>query len=103
MKIENMREQHTAIVGEPVKPATPKEKAEFGIVTVAMGSGLKALFESLGATVVIEGGQTMNPSTQDIADAINQANAKNVIVLPNNKNIVMAASKRLNYRKLMLR
>ncbi|MBS3680091.1 DAK2 domain-containing protein [Ornithinibacillus massiliensis] len=91
MKIENMREQHTAIVGEPVKPATPKEKAEFGIVTVAMGSGLKALFESLGATVVIEGGQTMNPSTQDIADAINQANAKNVIVLPNNKNIVMAA------------
>nr|WP_222618982.1 DAK2 domain-containing protein [Ornithinibacillus hominis] len=91
MKIENMREQHTAIVGEPVKPAAPKEKAEFGIVTVAMGSGLKALFESLGATVVIEGGQTMNPSTQDIADAINQANAKNVIVLPNNKNIVMAA------------
>lgn len=91
MKIENMREQHTAIVGESVKPAAPKEKAEFGIVTVAMGSGLKALFESLGATVVIEGGQTMNPSTQDIADAINQANAKNVIVLPNNKNIVMAA------------
>src|SRR5690606_31410641 len=59
--------------------------------TVAMGSGLKTLFESLGATVVIEGGQTMNPSTQDITEAINKANAKNVIVLPNNKNIVMAA------------
>ncbi|MEN2766490.1 DAK2 domain-containing protein [Ornithinibacillus xuwenensis] len=91
MKIENMREQHTAIVGDNKPKATPKEKAEFGIVTVAMGSGLKNLFESLGATVVIEGGQTMNPSTQDIADAIEQANAKNVIVLPNNKNIIMAA------------
>src|SRR5690606_25153818 len=88
MKIENMREQHTAIVGEKAQHETPKEKAEFGIVTVAMGSGLKTLFESLGATVVIEGGQTMNPSTQDITEAINKANAKNVIVLPNNKNIV---------------
>ncbi|GGA84262.1 DAK2 domain-containing protein [Ornithinibacillus halotolerans] len=91
MKIENMREQHSAIVGDNKKDAKPKEKVDFGIVTVAMGSGLKSLFESLGATVVIEGGQTMNPSTQDITDAINKANAKNVIVLPNNKNIVMAA------------
>ncbi|WP_026906076.1 DAK2 domain-containing protein [Paucisalibacillus globulus] len=91
MKIENMREQHTAIVGDKKNSDKPKEKAEYGIVTVAMGSGLKTLFESLGASVVIEGGQTMNPSTQDIADAIAEANAKNVIVLPNNKNIVMAA------------
>lgn len=91
MKIENMREQHTAIVGDKKDQKVTKEKADFGIVTVAMGSGLKNLFESLGATVVIEGGQTMNPSTQDITDAIKQANAKNVIVLPNNKNIVMAA------------
>ncbi|GIO26110.1 DAK2 domain-containing protein [Ornithinibacillus bavariensis] len=91
MKIENMREQHTAIVGEQKAATKPKEKAEFGIVTVAMGSGLKTLFESLGATVVIEGGQTMNPSTQDIATAIEKAYAKNVVVLPNNKNIVMAA------------
>ncbi|MFS0751888.1 DAK2 domain-containing protein [Oceanobacillus sp. 1P07AA] len=88
MKIENMREQHTAIVGDKKKP---KEKTEFAIVTVAMGSGLKTLFESLGVTVVIEGGQTMNPSTQDITEAINQTNARNVIVLPNNKNILMAA------------
>ncbi len=91
MKIENMREQHTAIVGDKEPKKVSKEKAEFGIVTVAMGSGLKTLFESLGATVVIEGGQTMNPSTQDITDAIEKANAKNVIVLPNNKNIIMAA------------
>ncbi|WP_174613236.1 DAK2 domain-containing protein [Virgibacillus ihumii] len=90
MKIENMREQHTAIVGKD-KKAVSTEQAEYGIVTVAMGSGLKTLFESLGASVVIEGGQTMNPSTQDIATAIEKANAKNVIILPNNKNIVMAA------------
>lgn len=93
MKIENMRKQHTEIVGSPKKERTvkKKEKTEYGIVTVAMGDGIKTLFKSLGATVVIEGGQTMNPSTQDISEAIQQANAKKVIVLPNNKNIVMAA------------
>lgn len=90
MKIENMREQHTAIVGEE-RQATPNEQVKYGIVTVAMGSGLKTLFESLGASVVIEGGQTMNPSTQDIANAIDEANARNVLILPNNKNIVMTA------------
>lgn len=92
MKIENMREQHTSIVGEKQK-AEPKkeEKADFAIVTVAMGSGIKEMFESLGATVVIEGGQTMNPSTQDLAEAIKEAHAKKVILLPNNKNIIMAA------------
>ncbi|WP_176555796.1 DAK2 domain-containing protein [Virgibacillus ndiopensis] len=91
MKIENMREQHTSIVGEKDVNATPKEKVEYAIVTVAMGKGLKTLLESLGATVVIEGGQTMNPSTQDISDAIKEANAKNILILPNNKNIIMAA------------
>ncbi|MHA6251336.1 DAK2 domain-containing protein [Oceanobacillus sp. CAU 1775] len=91
MKIENMREQHSAIVGKKDKQKQPKEKAEYGIVSVAMGEGLKELFESLGVTVVIEGGQTMNPSTQDIAEAVKAANAKNVLILPNNKNIRMAA------------
>ncbi|WP_163970704.1 DAK2 domain-containing protein [Oceanobacillus halotolerans] len=91
MKIENMREQHTAIVGDKKEKNASKEKAAYGIVTVAMGSGIKSLLESLGATVVIEGGQTMNPSTQDIAEAIEKANANNIIILPNNKNIVMAA------------
>ncbi|WP_100010999.1 DAK2 domain-containing protein [Lentibacillus sediminis] len=91
MKIENMREQHTAIVGDKKAGQAPKEKAEYAIVTVAMGSGLKELLESLGATVVIEGGQTMNPSTQDITTAIEEANANNVLILPNNKNIIMAA------------
>ncbi|MCP8616562.1 DAK2 domain-containing protein [Salirhabdus salicampi] len=90
VKIENMREQHTSIVGDAKK----EEKvvmAEYAIVTVALGSGIKEMFESLGANVVIEGGQTMNPSTQDIANAIQKANAKRILVLPNNKNIVMAA------------
>ncbi|MYL33101.1 DAK2 domain-containing protein [Pontibacillus yanchengensis] len=92
MKIENMREQHTSIVGDKQQAKeTSQEKAEFGIVTVAMGSGIKEMFESLGATVVIEGGQTMNPSTQDITEAIKAAHAKKVIILPNNKNILMAA------------
>ncbi|WP_080874794.1 DAK2 domain-containing protein [Oceanobacillus timonensis] len=92
LKIENMREQHTAIVGDKGdKKETPKEKSAYGVVTVAMGNGLKELFENLGVAVVIEGGQTMNPSTQDITDAVKKANAENIIVLPNNKNIQMAA------------
>ncbi|WP_243354298.1 DAK2 domain-containing protein [Bacillus litorisediminis] len=94
IKIENMREQHSNIVGNqtaPAKPDVKKEKADFGIVTVAMGSGIADLFKSIGAHAVIEGGQTMNPSTEDIVKAINEVNAKQVIVLPNNKNIVLAA------------
>ncbi|WP_079529804.1 DAK2 domain-containing protein [Halobacillus hunanensis] len=90
MKIENMREQHTSIVGDK-KQSKAKKKAEYGIVTVAMGEGMKKLFESLGASVVIQGGQTMNPSTKDISDAIVEAHADNVLILPNNKNITMAA------------
>ncbi|WP_147532051.1 DAK2 domain-containing protein [Bacillus marasmi] len=96
MKIENMREQHSTIVGEPTlevetKPAKPREAREYAIVTVSMGSGIAELFKSIGAQAVIEGGQTMNPSTEDIVSAIKEANAKKVIVLPNNKNIIMAA------------
>lgn len=94
MKIENMREQHTSIVGEDHKapaPAVKKEKQEFGIVAVSMGSGIADLFRSIGADAVIEGGQTMNPSTEDIVKAIKEINAKKIIILPNNKNIIMAA------------
>ncbi|ASK63537.1 hypothetical protein CFK37_15930 [Virgibacillus phasianinus] len=91
MKVENMREQHTAIIGDQQKQATKTEKVPYAIVTVAMGKGLKSLLESLGASVVIEGGQTMNPSTKELSDAIMEANAENVLILPNNKNIIMAA------------
>ncbi|SHN15693.1 DAK2 domain-containing protein [Gracilibacillus kekensis] len=89
LKVENMREQHSNIVDKIEDK--PQEKQKFGVVTVAMGNGLTELFKSLGATVVIQGGQTMNPSTQDLANAIKETNAENIIVLPNNKNIVMAA------------
>ncbi|WP_042223809.1 DAK2 domain-containing protein [Oceanobacillus manasiensis] len=103
MKIENMREQHTAIVGNKTTEQKPKKQTEYGIVTVAMGEGLKVLLESLGATVVIEGGQTMNPSTQDIANAIQETNAKNVLVLPNNKNILMAADQAADLAEVNVR
>lgn len=80
IKVENMREQHTALLDEPAMMPEPtsqsKEKQPYGIVTVAMGSGIKTLFESIGATKVIEGGQTMNPSTEDIVKAIEEANAE---------------------------
>ncbi|MED1469571.1 DAK2 domain-containing protein [Bacillus salipaludis] len=97
MKIENMRQQHSNIVGETHTPLVsdkqniPKEKSEFGIVTVSMGSGIAELFKSIGANAVIEGGQTMNPSTEDIVKAVKEVNAKKVYILPNNKNIIMAA------------
>lgn len=94
MKIENMREQHTNIVGEQHRaeaPAKRAEKLEYGIVTVSMGSGIAELFRSIGAHAVIEGGQTMNPSTEDIVKAIKEINAEKVIIMPNNKNIIMAA------------
>ncbi len=86
IKIENMREQHRQIVN-----ASAKEKAVYGIVAVAAGEGLVELFKSLGASEVIHGGQTMNPSTEDFIQAINKVNAKSVFVLPNNGNIVLAA------------
>ncbi|MED4238718.1 DAK2 domain-containing protein [Priestia megaterium] len=93
MKIENMREQHSSIVSGEEKPAVKNaEKQPFGIVTVSMGKGIAELFKSLGATVVIEGGQTMNPSTEDIVKAIEETNAEQVLILPNNGNIVMAAN-----------
>lgn len=97
MKIENMREQHSSIVNEEKdhSPAAPKAtaagKQRFGVVSVAMGEGIADLFKSIGASVVIEGGQTMNPSTEDIVKAIDSIHAETVFILPNNSNIVMAA------------
>ncbi len=96
LKIENMREQHSSILEKdqnPVRNEKPavKTRSEYGIVTVSTGEGVRELFKSIGANVVIEGGQTMNPSIEDIVNAIEEANAEKVFVLPNNKNIVMAA------------
>ena len=95
VKVDNMREQHTAIVGETKTPLTTERKQskdQYGIVSVAMGSGISELFKSIGAKSVIEGGQTMNPSTEDIVRAVEEAHAEHVIILPNNKNIIMAAN-----------
>ena len=79
----------------PVQSSEPQPKgepSEFGFVAVSAGSGLAEIFRSLGVDYVIEGGQTMNPSTADILDAVEKVNAKTVFVLPNNKNIIMAAN-----------
>lgn len=94
IKVDNMREQHSAIVGEDHKAPTPVTKAEkhpYAIVTIAMGEGVADLLRSIGASYVIEGGQTMNPSTEDIVKAVQEIGAEKVLILPNNKNIVMAA------------
>lgn len=94
IKVDNMREQHSAIVGEDHRAATPVKKAEkhpYAIVTIAMGEGVAELLRSIGASYVIEGGQTMNPSTEDIVKAVQEIGAEKVLILPNNKNIVMAA------------
>lgn len=95
IKIENMREQHSQIVGETHQQlhtdTKKKEKQPYGIVTVAMGEGIAEMFKSIGASSVIPGGQTMNPSTEDIVKAAQEVNAEKVIILPNNKNIILAA------------
>ncbi|WP_420908777.1 DAK2 domain-containing protein [Brevibacillus humidisoli] len=114
IKIDNMREQHAAIVQddanqtEKQKTATQvedeavsaptagvsqeaQELQPYGIVAVAAGGGIAEIFRSLGVHVVVEGGQTMNPSTEDLLKAISECNAEQVILLPNNSNIVMAA------------
>ncbi len=92
IKIDNMRLQHESIIereGEMAQQDQPL--ADFAVVTIASGDGLAELFKSMGVTYVLSGGQTMNPSTNDILDAVKAAHAKQVIVLPNNSNIFMAA------------
>lgn len=93
IKVDNMREQHSAIVNEETVGAAPKkqEKHPYAVITIAMGEGIAELLRSIGASYVIEGGQTMNPSTEDIVKAVKEVNAERVLILPNNKNIVMAA------------
>lgn len=95
MKIENMRNQHRTLVeshqnSSEHEKQTAKKKL-YGIVAVAAGEGLAEMFASMGADIVIQGGQTMNPSIEDLAKAIEQCSAEHVFVLPNNGNIIMAA------------
>lgn len=96
LKIENMKEQHKGAAAkaemqkkQKLAPAEPVK--DFGFVSVTSGAGLDDLFKDLGVDVIVRGGQTMNPSTEDILEAINATPARNIFVLPNNKNIIMAA------------
>ena len=107
MKIDNMREEHQEklirdaeklaeeqakeeAAYEEKKPAEPRKA--MGFITVSIGAGMNEIFKELGADYIIEGGQTMNPSTEDILNAVDQVNADTVFILPNNKNIVLAAN-----------
>ena len=93
VKIENMRLQHTEkVMSESEKaPKIAEPEKAFGVVSVCAGDGLADVFMNLGVDGIISGGQTMNPSTQDILEAVNKVPAETVFVLPNNKNIIMAA------------
>ena len=92
IKIENMMEQHRKIVAEREKnEQKPVELRPYGMVSVCAGEGMDAIFRDLQTDVTIEGGQTMNPSVYDILNAVNSTKAKDVFVLPNNSNIILAA------------
>lgn len=104
IKIENMREQHSSIVdntqldsmehnavSEDIQKP-PVEVSKYGIVSIAIGEGLAQILKDLGVTAIVEGGQTMNPSTEDIIKAIGECHAENIFVLPNNSNIILAAN-----------
>ncbi|RIN24367.1 fatty acid kinase catalytic subunit FakA [Staphylococcus succinus] len=96
LKVENMREQHREVVKKEEtsqRNATNSktETVETAVITISMGDGISELFKSMGATNIISGGQTMNPSTEDIVKVIEQSQCKRAIILPNNKNIMMAS------------
>lgn len=98
IKIENMTEQHHALEsGQPVEEHVdlvpePKERAKYRIIAVSSGDGIDKFFNEIGVTEIVKGGQTMNPSAEDFVSAIKVANADNIYILPNNSNILMAAS-----------
>ena len=89
VKIENMRNQHSELSFTP--PVEVTEPKEYGFVSVCIGDGIANAFYDLGVDVIVKGGQTMNPSTQDIINAVSNTNANTVFVFPNNKNIDMVA------------
>ena len=101
IKIDNMREEHRELLNAGAygnsevardEDEEEEEEKEFAFISVAMGNGITNIFKDLGVDYVIEGGQTMNPSTQDMIECISKLNAKHIFILPNNKNIIMAAT-----------
>ena len=91
VKVDNMRNQHDAQVEKEKQAVKPVEEKEYAIIAVAAGDGLADIFKAQGVDYIISGGQTMNPSTEDFVKAVEGLNARNIIILPNNKNILMAA------------
>ncbi|RSJ79759.1 DAK2 domain protein [Streptococcus cristatus] len=91
VKVDNMRNQHEAQLEKEEKAIKPAEEKEYAIIAVVAGDGLAEIFKAQGVDYIISGGQTMNPSTEDFIKAVDQVNARNIIFLPNNKNIFMAA------------
>ena len=91
VKVDNMRNQHEAQVEKEERQAKPVEEKEYAIIAVVAGEGLADIFKAQGVDYIISGGQTMNPSTEDFVKAVEELNARNIIILPNNKNILMAA------------
>lgn len=102
MKIDNMREEHQEkLIKDAEKLAeqqkaeeeeVPQERKENGFISVSIGEGLNEIFKGLGVDYLIEGGQTMNPSTEDVLEAVDHVNADNIFIFPNNKNIILAAN-----------
>ena len=93
LKIDNMREEHRERVIKGVDQIleSQNQKKKMGVISVSAGSGLTSIFKDIGVDVVVEGGQTMNPSTEDILNAVESLNAETIYILPNNKNIILAA------------
>ena len=100
IKVENLKlegkeetsEAKVEPVKEEIKPEIKEEAKEYGFIAVSVGDGMSEIFKSIGADYIIEGGQTMNPSTEDVLNAIDKVNAKHVFIFPNNKNIILAAN-----------
>jgi len=104
IKIDNMKHQHQSLITQPEEAAEAQEdnnsvpthdeseRKAYGFVGICVGDGIREIFKNLGIDCIIEGGQTMNPSTEDIIDAVNKINADTIFVFPNNKNIIMAAN-----------
>jgi DAK2 domain fusion protein YloV len=98
IKIDNMREQHNELLfrdgnkSSEAAEEAPKPLEKYGTIAVAMGEGISDIFRDLGANEIIEGGQTMNPSTEDILNSVNKINAETVYIFPNNSNIILAAN-----------
>lgn len=101
IKVENMRNQHTAVLAEqsishtPVQEK-PKQRTKYAIIAVASGEGIHEAFTELGVDLIIDGGQTMNPSTEAFVHAVESLNAENIIILPNNSNVILSAEQTLD-------